>query len=96
MNSHYKPADNFWELEPTVALPADDPRYLNSLKARGNVNEITFLNKLGVAKKAGAYVVMKKQKSFLGMVSGHIGNGKSTEMNQILGKLQKDKCFFCL
>jgi hypothetical protein len=93
MDANYQPPRTlraaYQQLRFDQPLEYDDPRYVDTAKARGNFNHAKIIRSLEVclgdgAPRAGNYF----------LYSGHIGCGKSTELRRLAVELHQPDLFY--
>lgn len=77
-------------------LDQDDPRYVPSFEARGENAARTLYRALGVDDRGEAMVLRTRHPRFYGVLCGHRGCGKSTELRRIADHLHHPNVFFVI
>ncbi len=94
----YKPPETIWEvpqnLKFEVPLEPDDPRLVNTDKARGNIGFNFLLKPLGI--RLPDYKLMSRPNRSYNIFCGHRGCGKSTELRLLSAKLNHPDRFFVI
>jgi hypothetical protein len=100
-NTDYQPPEDLYEamalLEFDEALKADDPRYVDTLSARGdNFKMNSLYRSLCIDDRVPNRFVLLKQMKPQGYIlfCGHVGCGKSTELRRVADKLNHKDLFF--
>lgn len=92
----YSPPKTIWEVGKNIAydepLKKDDPRYVSTESARGDVNFSKLLKPLGINPKT--WELMFEPDRTYSIFCGHRGCGKSTELLQLADKLHDPRGFF--
>ncbi len=92
----YSPPENIWDVGKNIAydepLKKDDPRYVATESARGNVNFSKLLKPLGINPRT--WELMFEPDRTYSLFCGHRGCGKSTELWQLADKLHNPQRFF--
>lgn len=97
----YQPPEDLYDamavLQFDEALEADDPRYVDTLQARGDDFKMNDLYRLlRVNNSNPEHFVLSKQtlpKNYI-LFCGHVGCGKSTELRRVTQKLHHKDLFF--
>ncbi|MEZ5672446.1 MAG: AAA family ATPase [Thiotrichaceae bacterium] len=100
-NTEYQPPEDLYEamalLEFDEALESDDPRYVDTLHARGDDFKMNQLYRLlRVNDNDPEHFTLSKQmppRNYI-LFSGHVGCGKSTELRRVIKKLNHKDLFF--
>ena len=98
-DSAYEPPGDLWAMDAGLqfneALGQDDPRYVPSFNARGDVTVRPLLRSLGVDDRDSSHLVLRTRHPRLYCVfCGHRGCGKSTELRRLDVLLNRPEVFF--
>jgi energy-coupling factor transporter ATP-binding protein EcfA2 len=97
-DKEYSPPQDMWTVNANLdfnePLADDDPRYVDTEKARGEFNFKSLLTTLGVDMKK-AELRSPKNKSY-NLFCGHRGCGKSTELRRLSRFLHQKNLFFVI
>lgn len=95
--SEYKAPESIWDVEKNlkfdIPLDSDDPRFVDTLTARGQLRYSKILKAIGLNNH---YQMKFESEESYNLFCGHRGCGKSTELRNLSKKLHNKDSFFVI